>query len=151
MGFRFRKSVKVAPGVRLNIGKKSAGVSIGGKGGGVSINSKTGATARVSAPGTGVSYTSKVSSKRENRVGVEPSATVIHEHSQNTTSQNPSYTKDAAKNRWLFLILFLVFLIMAVLLIIMGQVLVGVICAVPAILCAILSLKGFQFHDHEDS
>lgn len=32
MGFRFRKSFKVAPGVRLNLGKKSASVSFGGKG-----------------------------------------------------------------------------------------------------------------------
>lgn len=60
MGFRFRKSIKVAPGVKLNVGKKSIGVSVGGKYGGVSINSKTGARARVSAPGTGLSYTSKI-------------------------------------------------------------------------------------------
>ena len=60
MGLRFRKSFKVAPGVRVNIGKKSAGVSIGGKGGGVSINSKTGAHGRVSIPGTGISYYEKI-------------------------------------------------------------------------------------------
>lgn len=60
MGLRFRKSFKVAPGVRVNIGKKSAGVSIGGKGGGVSINSKTGAHGRVSIPGTGISYHEKI-------------------------------------------------------------------------------------------
>lgn len=57
MGFRFRKSVKVAPGVRLNLGKKSAGISVGVKGAGVSINSKTGITSHVSIPGTGLSYT----------------------------------------------------------------------------------------------
>lgn len=62
MGFRFRKSIKVAPGVKLNIGKKSVGVSMGGKYGGISVNSKTGARARVSAPGTGLSYTSKIGS-----------------------------------------------------------------------------------------
>lgn len=59
MGFRFRKSVKVAPGVRLNLGKKSAGISVGVKGAGVSINSKTGITSHVSIPGTGLSYTEK--------------------------------------------------------------------------------------------
>ena len=32
MGFRFRKSIKIAPGVRLNIGKKSASISVGGRG-----------------------------------------------------------------------------------------------------------------------
>lgn len=31
MGKRFRKSIKVAPGVKVNLGKKSVGVSVGGK------------------------------------------------------------------------------------------------------------------------
>jgi hypothetical protein len=61
MGFRFRKSVKIAPGVKLNFGKKSVGMSIGGKYGGVSFNSKTGARVRASAPGTGLSYSTKIS------------------------------------------------------------------------------------------
>lgn len=56
MPLRFRRSIKIAPGVRLNIGKKSVGVSAGGKYGGVSWNSRTGSRARVSAPGTGLSY-----------------------------------------------------------------------------------------------
>lgn len=60
MGLRFRKSIKLAPGVKLNLGSKSAGISVGGKYGGVSYNSRTGARARVSAPGTGISYTTKV-------------------------------------------------------------------------------------------
>ena len=60
MGLIFRKSFKIAPGVRLNIGKKSAGISCGSKFGGISYNSRTGLRTRVSAPGTGLSYTSKV-------------------------------------------------------------------------------------------
>lgn len=32
MGLRIRKSIKIAPGVRLNIGKKSSSVSVGGHG-----------------------------------------------------------------------------------------------------------------------
>lgn len=60
MGMKFRKSVKLAPGVKLNIGKKSVGVSFGNKYGGISMNSRTGTKARVSAPGTGLSYTTKV-------------------------------------------------------------------------------------------
>lgn len=65
MGFRFRvrKSIKVAPGVKVNIGKKSVGVSVGNKYGGVSVNSKRGVTTRVSVPGTGISYTQKVATK----------------------------------------------------------------------------------------
>lgn len=62
MGIRFKKSVKIAPGVRVNIGKKSVGMSVGGKYGGMSFNSKTGARARASVPGAGVSYSKKVGS-----------------------------------------------------------------------------------------
>lgn len=67
MGVRFRKSFKVAPGVRVNIGKRSVGVSVGGKGAGMSFNSRTGTRARVSVPGTGLSYSTKIggSNKRK--------------------------------------------------------------------------------------
>ena len=67
MGLRFRKSIKIAPGVKLNLNKKSASISFGGKHCGVTVNSKRGASYRVSAPGTGLSYTGKVggSSKKK--------------------------------------------------------------------------------------
>lgn len=56
MGFRFRKSVKIAPGVRLNIGKKSVGISAGVKGARMSVNSSGRKTTTVGLPGTGLSY-----------------------------------------------------------------------------------------------
>lgn len=56
MGFRFRKSVKIVPGVRLNIGKKSVGISAGVKGARVSVNSSGRKTTTVGLPGTGLSY-----------------------------------------------------------------------------------------------
>lgn len=56
MGFRFRKSIKIAPGVKLNVGKKGiSSVSIGGKGYTKNI-SKRGTRTTVSL-GHGVSYT----------------------------------------------------------------------------------------------
>lgn len=58
MGLRFRKSIKIAPGVKLNIGKKSIGLSAGAKGAHVSINSKGRVTKSIGIPGTGVSYVS---------------------------------------------------------------------------------------------
>ena len=67
MAFRFRKSIKLAPGVKLNVGKKSVGVSVGGKYGGVSFNSRSGSRARVSAPGTGLSYTTSLNSKSSSK------------------------------------------------------------------------------------
>ena len=56
MGFRFRKSFKIAPGVRVNVGKKSVGISAGVKGARVSVNSKGRKTTTVGIPGTGLSY-----------------------------------------------------------------------------------------------
>lgn len=64
MGLRFRKSITLLPGVKLNIGKSSVGVSLGGKFGGVSLNSRTGAQARATLPGTGLSYTTRLGGKK---------------------------------------------------------------------------------------
>lgn len=62
MGLNFRKSIKIADGVKLNIGKRSAGVSVGGKYAGASFNSRSGARVRASLPGTGLSYTKSLNS-----------------------------------------------------------------------------------------
>lgn len=56
MGFRFRRSVKIAPGVRLNIGKKSVGISMVTRGAHISANSQGRMTASAGIPGTGLSY-----------------------------------------------------------------------------------------------
>lgn len=56
MGFRFRKSFKIAPGVRMNVGKKGVGVSVGPRGAKVSVNSSGRVTKSVGIPGTGGSY-----------------------------------------------------------------------------------------------
>ena len=39
MGFRMRKSIKVAPGVKLNVSKSGVGASVGGRGGRYSVHS----------------------------------------------------------------------------------------------------------------
>ena len=78
MGMKFRKSVKLAPGVKLNIGKKSVGVSFGNKYGGISMNSRTGTKARVSAPGTGLSYTTKVGNSKSSGLS-NASSTTAHD------------------------------------------------------------------------
>lgn len=96
MGLKFRKSFKIAPGVKVNVGKKSAGVSIGGKYGGISMNTKTGTHARVSAPGTGLSYTTKVGGSSNTKTNT-PNNTVISD-----THVNP-------KNKWVSFTLCLLF------------------------------------------
>ena len=55
MGFRFRKSVKIFPGVRLNISKTGLSTSIGGRGATVNLSSR-GTRATVGIPGSGLSY-----------------------------------------------------------------------------------------------
>ena len=40
MPWGFRKSVKLAPGVRLNVGKRSAGISVGRRGARLSANTR---------------------------------------------------------------------------------------------------------------
>ncbi|MBR9778440.1 MAG: DUF4236 domain-containing protein [Rhodospirillales bacterium] len=61
---KFRKSFKVAPGLRLNVGKTRSSLSIGGKG--VTTNiSKRGVRTTVGIPGSGLSqsFSSSSSSK----------------------------------------------------------------------------------------
>lgn len=61
MGFKFRKRVKIAPGVNLNIGKKGVSTSLGGNGATVNI-SKRGVKTTVGIQGTGMSWSKNHSS-----------------------------------------------------------------------------------------
>jgi hypothetical protein len=93
MGLRFRKSISIAPGVRINLNKKSASVSVGNKFGGVSYNTRTGARARVSAPGTGLSYSTKIGSSTNVNSNTSTVATVVYEEPR------------AEKNKWVAFVL----------------------------------------------
>jgi hypothetical protein len=92
--FRFRKSVKIAPGIRLNIGKKSVGVSAGIRGARHSISSTGRRTTSVGIPGSGLSYQT-----RHNGRDVEPDAIAA--------SEVPSPTRLLARViGWLALLVF---------------------------------------------
>lgn len=56
MGFRFRKSINLGKGFRLNVGKGSGSISFGGKGFRQSISTTGKATTTFGIPGTGLSY-----------------------------------------------------------------------------------------------
>lgn len=58
MGLRFRKSIKLGNSTKLNIGKKSVGMSVGGKGARYTVNSSGRRTKSFGIPGTGLSYVS---------------------------------------------------------------------------------------------
>jgi len=57
--FRFRRSFKIAPGVRVNVGRRGVGVSAGVRGARVSVNSRGTKTTSVGIPGTGLSYSDR--------------------------------------------------------------------------------------------
>jgi len=56
MGFRFRRSLKIIPGLQLNLGKRGASVSVGQRGARVTLGRDNVRTTG-GIPGTGVSYT----------------------------------------------------------------------------------------------
>lgn len=64
MGFRFRKSIKLAPGVRLNISKSGVSTSLGRRGATLNIGPR-GTRGTVGLPGTGISYSEKLSGPQQ--------------------------------------------------------------------------------------
>jgi hypothetical protein len=69
MGFGFRKSFKIAPGVRMNVSSRGIGVSAGVKGLRYSVNSRGQRRTTVSVPGTGLYYTSTFGGHSSSRGG----------------------------------------------------------------------------------
>ena len=55
MGFRFRKSFKLVPGIRVNLSKRGASLSLGGRGFTTNLSSR-GVRQTFSLPGTGMSW-----------------------------------------------------------------------------------------------
>lgn len=66
MALRFRRSIRIAPGVRLNVGKKSMSVRVGGRGFGVTTGT-SGTRVSAGIPGTGIYATKKVSGPSKSR------------------------------------------------------------------------------------
>lgn len=56
MPWSFRKSLKLGPGIRLNLGKKSASISVGGTGYRYNVSTTGRSTTSINIPGTGISY-----------------------------------------------------------------------------------------------
>ena len=72
MGLRYRKSAKIAPGVKLNLNKKSASVSIGTKGLRTTYSTTGKRTNTVGIPGTGLSYSTSSNIKQESTTNDAP-------------------------------------------------------------------------------
>lgn len=72
MGFRFRKSFKIAPGMKFNLNKNSHSFTFGGKGIHYTVNSNGKRTKSFGIPGTGLYYTDTKSRKTKEKEGDEP-------------------------------------------------------------------------------
>nr|DAF74069.1 MAG TPA: Protein of unknown function (DUF4236) [Caudoviricetes sp.] len=72
MGLRFRNTIKIAPGVKLNISKSGISTSIGERGNTVNI-SKRGVRSTIGIPGTGISYSTMLTGKKKRKTAAVPS------------------------------------------------------------------------------
>ena len=91
MGLRFRKSIRICKGMKLNFGKTGVGVSFGTRGLHYTVHSSGRRTASVGIPGTGISYVSSRGGGRYKRsragVGVKAQR-AIHVHQQKEEEYN---------------------------------------------------------------
>lgn len=108
MGLRFRKSIKIAPGVKINLNKKSTSVTFGGKGVHYTASSTGKKTASVRIPGTGISYTKTTGQsskqKKTSEGGSQPMPTAPQ-----SNFQDPDHKKWYQKTGWIIALLILFF------------------------------------------
>lgn len=64
MALRFRKSVRLAPGLRLNLGTRGASLSAGPRGASITFG-RNGLFGNVGIPGTGLSYRTRLDGRKE--------------------------------------------------------------------------------------
>ena len=86
MGWRFRKSIKILPGVKLNLSAKSASISVGGFGMHRTYSTTGRVTNSVGIPGTGLYYTSSSSSGSRRRSSNASYSTPVSQPSYSPTA-----------------------------------------------------------------
>ena len=108
MAFRFRRTVSIFPGVRLNLGKRGVSVSAGMRGANVTIG-RGGLFGNVGIPGTGLSYREKLNrpigggNRKRSRAdrpssGLPPLAEQIAQVQLNTTTGDIAILDSAGNN-----------------------------------------------------
>ena len=105
MSLRFRKSFKIAPGVKLNLNKKSTSVTFGGKGFHHTISSSGRKTTSVGIPGTGLYY-QDVSTSSKKTTGSSDTGSSSNQYDNNDNNYNGGDKKHHPILLW-FLLLFI--------------------------------------------
>lgn len=94
MGWRFRRTIKVAPGIRLNVSKSGVSTTIGSRGASVNIG-KRGVYRNLSIPGTGLYRRDKISggapAQRKAKTRQSASSTIAKREVSVTRHQVRSY------------------------------------------------------------
>lgn len=88
MPWSFRKSLKLGPGIRLNLGKKSASISVGGPGYRYHVSTTGRSTTSINIPGTGIGY-------KDSSGGTSRSRTTSR---RTSTTKKPSTRRTAPKS-----------------------------------------------------
>lgn len=87
MGLKFRKSIKMGP-VRINLSKSGIGYSVGTKGARITKSAKGKTRATVGIPGTGLSYSKSIGSKKKKASSSKSKATSNARKSKSVSSAN---------------------------------------------------------------
>lgn len=72
MAVRFRKTANIAPGVKVNLNKKSASMTVGTKGAHITKSTNGSTTKTAGIPGSGLSYVDRSGGKSSVRVADSP-------------------------------------------------------------------------------
>jgi hypothetical protein len=100
VGFRFRKSLRIAPGIRLNLSRSGPSLSLGGRGFHYNVGAK-GTRVTVGIPGTGLSW-SQYSSHSQRRPAQAkrvnlPAVRLVQNETQAATLLTPIVSETASK------------------------------------------------------
>lgn len=87
MGFRFSRRIKIAPGVRVNLGKTGASVSLGGRRAKITVGNR-GVRSTVGIPGSGLSYSEYSSFSNSNKNYKTNSNIITHQNSSHPLQLN---------------------------------------------------------------
>lgn len=96
MGLRFRKSVTLCKGVKLNLGKTGMSVSVGGKGHHKTINTKGQITTSVGIPGTGIYYTDTKNIRENNNDSIRKNVDVQNNMQRGFNESQEEYSINSA-------------------------------------------------------
>lgn len=112
MGFRFRKSINLGGGFRVNLSKSGIGYSFGTKGARITKTTRGTRRTTIGIPGTGISYsaeTKKSSAKQRSQKKGRCSSMNATNHRNNSAShaqKKSSKTSSRKKWMWVFTIFF---------------------------------------------